>query len=409
MSRGVNISSAHRQNRALVLRLILQNEGISRVKLAEMTHLTAASMSNIVAGLIHERWISETGEIDSTGMVGRKSIGLKIREDHYGVIAIHMHRKGVVVACCHLNGTVAAQMEHHWEAGLPRPEELGMSIKTMVGALTKKRGIPPVLLGISVATTGIVDAKRGIVYASVPYQWQNIDWGHRLQELIGFPVIIDNNARGMALAEILYGQHSNSSWLVFLYAGWGTGLGVIANGAVFRGGRGVAGEVGHVSINWQGETCWCGNVGCLEVYLNQGRVMSLLQITSADQIATALGQSSASVIREEVVEIVTTALVSLVNMYNPDTVIIGGWLDDAWPTIAPDVMERMSDRTRYWNDPPVRVERSSFGNQVGIRGASAIGLEEWVYGHGAYLHPRQRMLIDTALRPDEKDESYDYR
>ncbi len=402
MSWGINISSAHRQNRALILRLILQNPEISRAKLAERTRLTPASISNITHRLMEDRWIEETGTLDSIGSAGRKSIGLCIRPDYYRILAIHMHRQGVSVGLCRLNGTIAAESELSWdEAEFPRPSQLAEDIARMVSALVAEPLQAQSVLGISVGSLGIVDAERGMVYASWPYQWENIDWGNTLHRLTGYPVIIDNNARGMALAEILFGPHTTTSWLAFLYAGWGTGLGVIANGAIFRGSRGVGGELGHVSINWQGDQCWCGNRGCLEVYLNQQRILSLLGVSRPENIPSALSQIS-SEIRKELEEILATALVSLVNIYNPSTIVVGGWLDQAWPILESSVMKLVRERIRYWQTPLVQVVPSSFGPAVGLLGASAIGLEEWVYGHGASLEtsiPSSVMASRTEDQP----------
>ncbi|MCL5012986.1 MAG: ROK family transcriptional regulator [Firmicutes bacterium] len=405
MSRGVNISSAHRQNRALILRLILQNPEISRAKLAEMTHLTAASISNITHSLMEDRWIEESGTIDSVGIAGRKSIGLTIRRDYYRVLAIHMHRKGVSVGLCRLNGTIAEQKDLFWEESeYPHPTQLAHDIKDIVTALAESSETPQAVLGISVGSTGIVDAHRGIVYASLPYQWENIDWGNTLHRLTRYPVIIDNNARGMALAEILFGQHTATSWLVFLFAGWGTGLGVIANGAIFRGSRGVGGELGHVSINWQGELCWCGNRGCLEVYLNQNRVLSVLGVTSPEKMPAALAQAPPRIL-QELSETLATALVSIVNIYNPSTIVVGGWLDNAWPLLKQPVMDLVTERIRYWKTPLVQVVPSSFGPAAGLLGASAIGLDEWVYGQGAYLWNHFPHV--AAMAPGPQDEIND--
>lgn len=83
--------------------------------------------------------------------------------------------------------------------------------------------------------------------------------------------------------------------------------------------------------------------------------------------------------------------------------------DAAWPVLEDQVMKLLRERTRYWNEALVTVGQSSFGSSVGIRGASAIGLEEWVYGHGAYLRQNQRFLVTKPAALLSTEESYDFR
>ncbi|MCL4318879.1 MAG: ROK family protein, partial [Firmicutes bacterium] len=100
-------------------------------------------------------------------------------------------------------------------------------------------------------------------------------------------------------------------------------------------------------------------------------------------------------------EILATALVSLVNIYNPSTIVVGGWLDQAWPILQAPVMNLVRERIRYWQTPLVQVVPSSFGPAVGLLGASAIGLEEWVYGHGASLETSMPSTVMASRTEDQ--------
>ncbi len=380
MGRGLNISVAHRQNRGLLLRMILQNPRISRAKLAEMTHLTPASVSNITGALIKERYIQEIGTLDEIRSIGRRSIGLAIRNGHYLTVAVHMQRHQITIGLGHLDGSVT-HLTHLAVSDHPFPEELAQNIGAVIKDLVRERRESHIV-GIGVGASGIVDTAAGTIYASLAYDWQHVAWAALLSRETGLSVVMDNNARGMALAEMLFGGSTQSSWLVFLFAGQGIGLGVLADGQVFGGGNGIGGELGHITINWKGEACWCGNVGCLETYLNQAHIESLLHVGDGETIKTALQRSYQRGTYYDIIDVVATALVAVVNMYNPQVIVLGGWIADVWPLMEDEVQQQVKRRTRFWNEPALEIRSSSFGSEVGIHGANAVALGKWVYGLG---------------------------
>lgn len=380
MGRGLNISAAHQQNRSLLLRMILQNPRTSRAKLAEMTQLTPASVSNITGILIKERYIQETGTLHDIRSVGRRSIGLTIRNGTYFTIAVHMQRQQATIGLGQIDGTVTNLMplpipDH------PNPVDLARNIAAVIKVLVRDVSASHIL-GIGVGTSGIVDTEAGTVYAALAYQWQDVAWSAILSQETGLPVAVDNNARGMALAEMLFGGSTQSPWLTFLFVGQGIGLGVLADGQVFGGGNGIGGELGHTTINWKGETCWCGNVGCLETYLNQTRIESFLGVREDETIAVALQRSYQHGTYFDIIDLVSTALVTVINMFNPQVIVLGGWVGDVWSLIETEVQQQVKGRTRFWNEPAPDIRPSSFGGEVGIRGANAVALGKWVYGLG---------------------------
>ncbi|WP_053957994.1 ROK family transcriptional regulator [Sulfobacillus thermosulfidooxidans] len=397
MGRGLNISGVHQQNRRLILRLILQNPHISRIQLAERTHLTPASVSNITRALINEQYIQEVGTLDEIRSSGRRAIGLRIRNGHYRTVAVHMQRRTITIGLGELDGAVTP-MQSLTIPDQPHPEHLakqvGREIIHLVRTLTASH-----IVGVGVGTSGIVDTETGMVNAALAYQWQNVPWAALLSQETGLPVAMDNNARGMALGEMLFGGPDASAWLVFFYVGQGIGVGAITHGQVFRGPKGIGGELGHMTINWQGERCWCGNVGCVETYLNQAHIEALLNVTEGESLVTALQRWDQRGPYFDLVDWITTAMVAIVNLFNPRQIVLGGWLADVWPQMEHDVRHHLKRRTRFWNDPGPQIRPAAKGLDVGLRGANAVALSQWVYDIEGIRGPGRRS--DSFAPPEE--------
>lgn len=378
MKRGQNMSSTQRQNRSLILRSVLQHPGISRAQLAELTGLTPAAITNISRTLIKARWIEETGASSDQVTVGRPSIGMKVTHDHHYIGAVHLQRHLIRVGLVELDGTIRENSKRELPLP-PEPEKILATIIEMMEDIMGQVRLPHVL-GIGVGASGLVDYGTGLIKVSYRYGWTKVPLGMRLAEALELPVVIDNNARGMALAESLMGPHQDARWLVFLYVGQGSAIGVWADGQMYRGSSGIGGEMGHVTVMMGGEPCWCGNRGCLEVYLGENEVRRKLGINEDEPLAPALNKVSSNY-RAYFEELVSTAIVNAINAYNPDVVVLGGWVDQAWPILKDGVERSLSGRMKYW-PRAAKVAQSSFGSDIGLIGAAAIGLGQLVYGVG---------------------------
>lgn len=378
MLRGQNMTSAHRQNRSLVFRTILQRPGSSRSNLAEYTGLTAASITNITARLLQDGWIIEDPDVHFPRTIGRPSIGMRVSRGRHYVGAVHLQRRLVSVGLVELDGTIRAQMQETLEEK-PDPLVVADLIASLFRKVQAQVG-PRHVMGIGVGASGLVDYPASTIRMAPRYGWFDVPLGTWLYGRLGLPITVDNNARGMALAEHLIGRERRARWMVFLYAGQGTAAGIWADGKMSRGANGIAGEVGHTSVDLHGEECWCGNRGCLELYLGEQEIRQHLHAGNAESISSALINASHER-REWVEHLVATAIVTLINAYNPDVIVVGGWIDQAWGTLGTPVMERVRQRTKFWPSS-VRVGQSSFGAEIGLVGAAAIGLGQMAYGVG---------------------------
>lgn len=398
MVRGQNMVSAHRQNRTLILRSILQQPGLSRANLSELTGLTPASITNITAALLKGGWIVEDGYTDQPRGVGRPSIGVRVSRGRHYVGAVHVQRRLLSVGLVELDGTVRAQLQAELDDH-PDPKATAQRIVELFGEVVRQV-VPPKLVGVGVGASGIIDYPRSAIRTAARYGWTNVPLGAWVSQALGVPVVVDNNARGMALAEHLMGRERRARWLVFLYAGQGTAAGIWTDGDVLRGAQGVAGEIGHTTLDVNGARCWCGNIGCLELALSESAIRQVLGGSSTESMAAMFAKAGRTQ-QAQVEHVVASALVLLINAYNPDVIVVGGWVDQMWGTMGGAVLRDVNQRTQFWPHS-ARIVPSSFGGEIGLVGAATIGLGQLVYGVGDDDWVRQDPLQSSRQRENEQ-------
>lgn len=375
---GQNMASTHRRNRSLVFRIILQRPGLSRANLAEITGLTPASITHITADMLRDGWITEDPRVRPAGTVGRPSIGVRVSRGRHYIGAVHLQRRLVSVALVELDGTIRAQVQETLDEQPDPPATVDLIARLL--REVQRQVSPNHVIGVGVGATGLVDYLTSTIRMAPAFGWFDVRLGEWLRERLGLPITVDNNTRGMALAEHLMGSERQARWIVFLYAGQGTAAGVWAGDRMSRGAHGIAGEVGHTTVDLNGEECWCGNRGCLELYLGEQEIRRHLQTSGNEHISFSLMKAPEER-REWVERLVVTALVNIVNAYNPEVIVVGGWIDQAWGILGAGVMEQVRRRTKFWPSA-VRVVQSSFGSEIGLVGAAAVGLGQMAYGAG---------------------------
>ncbi len=244
-------------NSRLVLRTIFNGPQISRADVARLTGLTRPTVSTIVADLINSDLIMETGQGPSAG--GKRPTMLSVNGDGRRLLAVDLSGNEFRAARLNLKGEIEARAARP-AAGL-RGETALRCVYDLVAALLPADATP--LLGIGVATPGLVDPNNGIVLRAVNLEWVNLPLRDLLAARFGQPVHVANDSHMAALAEFTYGAPSLDN-LIAIRVGRGVGAGIILGGRPFYGDGFGAGEIGHVVVDADGALCTCGNRGCLE-------------------------------------------------------------------------------------------------------------------------------------------------
>jgi predicted NBD/HSP70 family sugar kinase len=210
--------------------------------------------------------------------------------------------------------------------------------------------------GGALAVPGLVDRATGALLVAPNLHWLDVDLsdpGRALGLPPELPAIgVDNEANLGALAELRHGAGRDLPSFVYVSGGIGVGAGVVLDGRLVRGGRGLAGELGHVVVDPAGRRCACGARGCLE---------------------TVLGARRRTTVAERV-EALAAALRSVVHLIDPDAVVLGGALA-AGPAFAAAVADRLHERTLGARWRPCAVRPSALGADAAILGAATTALD----------------------------------
>lgn len=317
-------------NRRLLLQLLREQGPTSRTELAEASGLSNGAVTRIVTELIEEGFLLEVSIGVSTGgrrpvlldldTTGRVVAGLKLMDD--AILAVLVDLKGTVVA----NGRTALR-SHDPKVVLARAAKAIERLLDGIGAAHDR------LAGVGLCLPGTIDWQTGVCQLAPFFNWHDVHVGELLHDLTGVPVAVDNDVNALAVAESLFGRGRTARDFAVITLGRGVGAGLVTGGRVYRGASGGAGEFGHVVSELGGRRCECGKAGCLEAYVGeqallgriheQGRRYADVDI-DAFLTLVAADDRIAAPIHAEAITRLGAAIANLVNLLNPELVVLGG-------------------------------------------------------------------------------------
>lgn len=276
-------------------------------------------------------------------------------------------------------------------------EGLDITLDTMVasleGACARAAASVGDLLAVGIASPGAVDSAKGIVSeAPQLIGWNDVPLTKIMSERLGTPVWLENDANAAALGENCYGAGRGSKHMLYITVSTGVGGGIIINGELYRGTRGAAGELGHVSIDLNGPLCGCGGRGCLESLasgtaiarrgreiIESGEAPWLAEVAAretrlpADMIAEAAagGDEVSLKIFKEMGMYLGVALAGFVNVFNPEAILIGGGVARSADLFMPEARRVMEERAMRAPLEDVRLGLAELGDRAGSLGMIA--------------------------------------
>ena len=272
---------------------------------------------------------------------------------------------------------------------------LRQTIKTLIGHFHLETAK---IKGAGIGCKGIIDPRTTEVLA-LPGELNYLE-GRRLSEIVGplipapCPVAADNDARVALIGEHRWGAAQGRKNAIMLTLGTGVGGAILADGKIMRGAGGVAGHLGHVTVDPDGALCICGNRGCLETVfsaraieaeafaaIHRG-VKTRLQETNSQppgcndifQCAQT-GDEVARVVVERAVAILGSAIAGLIHVLDPEVVILGGQISQAGDFLFGPVQREIDWRTRYLLRRSVPVIKAQVADPSGVVGAAALAIE----------------------------------
>jgi predicted NBD/HSP70 family sugar kinase len=395
-------SLLRRLNRAAIVRLVWENPGISRSGVAERMGVTKSTVSQLVATLQLEGWLSSGDENDVPGSLvssetvlsssGRPSIPLYLNTSRFALIGVELGFETINVVAVDPYGSILARAQARGE------NHVTSALKRLQGLVFEVRAAPELhgrrVLGTGVGVPGPVDVSQGLLLHAPNLGWRNTPLQQMLLEQ--HPdwerVFVDNDANLAVFAEYMFGVHRHSADLLYLYLGAGIGGGLILEHHLYRGQRGFAGEIGHITINPNGRKCSCGNRGCAETLCSWRAVKAAVSAelereVCVSDVLEALQGGDARVRR-----IVAAAgralgifLSNLGNIFDPRLMIVGGPIADLGSSILEPALKEMHRRLFGDEFREVRLEACAFGVDACAVGAAGFALHELLHRQSADL------------------------
>jgi predicted NBD/HSP70 family sugar kinase len=363
-------------NRQIVLNYVREREPISRAEIARETELQRSTVSAIVEDLKTEGLIEEVGEGESTG--GRRPTMLKLRAAGPIALGVSITPTCTTVATSDLAGRVLDQEEFLTDPAKTIPQV----IDVVRQFTTRYKGS---IEGVGVSLPGLVDPSTGTALYIPYFFWRDLPISKVISDAVGLPVVIDNDANAVALAELWFGRPevSDARDFILVLVAEGVGTGIIFDGQVYRGQRGAAGEFGHMVIGRGAPVpCSCGSDDCWEAFSSErAAVARYLRLSATSSPVTFIevvdralgGEQHAITALIETARHLGVGISNLIIGFSPEAVVVGGEIARAWDLIENALTETIANSVRR-GLPSARILPSTLGENPTLRGALSLVL-----------------------------------
>ena len=278
---------------------------------------------------------------------------------------------------------------------LPFPEQVAQMAACAKDTLQRSGHTLEELESIGAGVPGVADYRTGVIPFCTNLGWHNVPFREEFQKHFAKPIYIDNDATVAGLAESVAGVSAGTSSSVFITLGTGVGGGIVINGKVWSGAHGVGSEIGHMTLELDGEPCTCGNRGCLERYCSATAIIRMareLLATHPDSEIMALcggkperinakmvfaaarnGDAIGQKVFRRYVCYLAQAINSITAILDPEVIVLGGGVSKAGDFLLDAVREETPKYALFKSLPLPRIELARLGSDAGIIGAAMLG------------------------------------
>lgn len=366
-----------RINTAIVLESILRGAPLSRAQISEQSGLNKATVSSLVQDLIDGSLVREIGIGQSSG--GRKPVLLDFVSTSGYAVGVDLGVNYIRGVLTDLRGNIVAE----WTASLnPAETDVAGTMEQLCGCIESLIGEAPAsaygIVGIGVGVPGLVDESGTILFAP-NLKWRDVPLQRMLTDKFSLPVTIDNEANMGALGEQKYGAGRSISNLIYVSVGMGIGTGLILHKTLYKGASGFSGEMGHLSVEAHGKSCTCGNRGCWELYASELALLEQadpLGIDSLDNLLAAANEGRQDVLDlfSNIGEYLGIGIANIVNVFNPDAVVIGNRMSRARPWLESALRQTVEQRALGFHLRKVQLLFAELGERSSMMGAAEMAI-----------------------------------
>ncbi|MBF8186984.1 ROK family transcriptional regulator [Nonomuraea sp. K274] len=377
--RPAQLGDIRQQNYSTIMRELMHAGPLARTDLATAIGMSTGAVTKLTAALARAGLLTRAPEAGPTG-VGRPKVPVDIDESTYGVIGVHFGLHRTITCLINLKGRLVDEVhEPHGTTGF-EPVVRGAAAAVERMAAAHRVGI----LGVGASTGGWVDSASGQVEHQPVLGWRDVPLAQELRGMLGLPVVIDSHVRALALAEHWFGAAMGVDNLIHLFVGNVVGAGFIFNGRPYPGARAVAGGLDHLPVaGASGEQCDCGSRSCFKMVAGDLEVARRAReaglIADDGEIYDVLtlaagGNGAAQALLRERAELVGRATATLIELLDPELVIVGGGVSAPADHVAAvrETARAKLDADRF-RDAGSLIQASAFGpHAVGIAAGAVL-------------------------------------
>jgi glucokinase-like ROK family protein len=386
-------SASRDVTRSRVFEVLSVYDRISRPRIAEITGLSRATISVIIDEMLESGLVTQSGSGSSSG--GRPPTILQFCPSAAYAIGASLYDDNWRIVATDLSSQVVA---HEFEA---IPDRSGdTAIDALIRGMDRLRNrLDPsrVLPVVGIGPPGLVDMDHGIVKSAVDLGWKEVAIGPELERRTGLHALVANRSKAGALAVLWRVAKPETTNLVYVSIGTGVAAGIILDRELFVGTNSSAGELGHMTIIPDGPLCECGNRGCLQQLVSEQAIANAARLalrhrpegtlyeahehhpellTAFDVLdAAERGDPVAVSVIEEVAEHLAIAVGNLVNLLNPQIVVLGGPIADASPKLIESVASFVRRHAMAYPLSAARIIGNTLGPETGAIGAAVLVLQ----------------------------------
>jgi predicted NBD/HSP70 family sugar kinase len=347
-----------RINRSVLLRLMRSESGLSRADLSRKSGLTKSTVSALVRELIAERWIAEAHAPVAVEGMGRPSTPLELDAATRVLMGVEIAVECLRVVCVSLTGEVISHAQVPLLSNLP--SRVCQQTAELVFEQCQQLAAKKLLLsGVGVCLPGAINEEVGMVRFAPNLAWREVPFLSMISVAfanIGVPAVpihIQNDADAAALSEYEFSTNEGEDPLIFVSCDVGVGAGIILNDRLFVGAIGMAGEIGHTTLQIDGPRCSCGRLGCAETFIGS---RALKAAKNTDLAGKYLG----------------VLIQNLDVMFNPRTIVLGGQSCVNNPEMIDKAVATLTHYSKLADLPLTAVRAARYGLLAAAVGSAAL-------------------------------------
>lgn len=386
-----HIDQIKQTNVGAIYRLIDQFGPISRIELSKKARLAPASITKIVRELIQAHLVHETDvhepEFEEPNSRGRPAVGLVLDTDNWHYLSVRIGPGIITLGLRDLSCYLVV------EETLPLPAESTSPLLIRIIAeidqfFIRHQEKLERLTAIAITLPGMVDTPQGIVHRMPFYDVKDMPLGSALESHTGLPIFVQHDIGAWTMAEALYGASRGCQNIIQIIIDHNVGAGVITGGRVLHSGSSSVVEIGHTQVDPYGKRCYCGNNGCLETVASIDNILKLVQHRLNSSINSCLQESPLTIealcdaankgdtlARDVIISVghsIGRILAIMVNLFNPEKILIGSPLNLAKNILHPAIMSCIRQQALPTYSESVKLEPTQFYNHGTMPGAALV-------------------------------------